>query len=439
MVNKFHRSYGTGAGADSKAADKNTTKHTVSGAKHSRSRPFDSKEATAASTACRDNGEPLGVIPLGVIPQPIWTRNLLEQLEYLLKPSTRRFWERNCNSNIHAFDGEHEVTTAAIPSSELVEAQAAFLSSIDGFATLAPSIAYTFVEHQYQQTQDTDSSAQAQQQPQQDRRALQTSMANKQVQFKREEEEAQLRSLCVAASNASHAARSEYTKHWRLRLERTSPSSLTRTERAQLLSVWYRLRRSADAYSAARRALRAHFNKKNGIDYDCSSDLSDNFARAGFVQDDTAGENHKEYGQGCVEDADVTKTRSLLVELIDNFPTHPPHAVAGEDSIHSHSQAHHTARTSTHDTLAAHHASFTASVSYVAEAAMGGFLLRDVVQQLKICSEHELECEANGQPGYSREKWREALKSYKALHCCLQTNGASDAASCMFLEKLSNL
>jgi len=441
MVNKFHRTDKTeaGAGADSKATDKSAPTHSASEENARRAR--NPERTTAAATATSGSDEPEILIT-----EPVWTRNLGEQLDYLMKPSSRRFWDRNAQAGIHVFDAAYAASVAAIPSAELLESQAACLSSIEGFATLAPSIAYTFVQHQYQQASGigndsghTHKQIGQQQQKQQDQRMLQSSPVDAPANpFKLEEEEAQLRSLCVAASNASHAARSEYAKHWRLRLERTSVASLTRTERTQLLGIWYRLRRTADTYAAARRALRAHFCKKNNMNcnYHSNIDLSGNRYSTG-VDAEQGG-----HGAAAREDPDVAKTKSLLKDLIEDFPSHPPPVVAAEDASYAGTLSHSpqrdsrvTADKAVQGSLNEFQASFAASVSYVAEAAMGGFLLRDVVQQLRNCSEHELECEDTGQ-GYSREMWKEALKSYKALHCCLQTEGASDAASCMFLEKL---
>ena len=72
------------------------------------------------------------------------------------------------------------------------------------------------------------------------------------------------------------------------------------------------------------------------------------------------------------------------------------------------------------------HESFSSRVKYAAEAAVGTFLLKGVVRQLKQCVDIGRAC--------PDDTWIRVLKAYKTLHCCLLTE-AKEPQRVMFINK----
>ena len=359
----------------------------VSANRQTDAKPWQRKSNVSSSDRGADSE-----FPAFVAPQPsdaVWTQLLVTQIGMLLQPAARRYL-----THMSAIGSTVEAARAAIPSVELIESQAMFLRQISGFAMLPPSVAYAFVCSQKSTTSTPDDDGLT---PRKGSHV--TNDANA------EEEIVRLRSICATASNAFHAAHSEYNKHWRLRLERTAQlTALSPSEKGHLIAIWYRLRRSSDAYVAARQALHAQ--------HQASQNAASNAApvRVGVGEDPHGGKVG-----AYSEEEDKVKALALLRDLVINFPDY------ASDKQLCERQAH-----------------FAANVQYVAETAIGGFLLRDVVHHLRQCYTMSLDLdqgdESQSASDSLKKEWKEALLAYRSLHCCLLSGGA-DATSCMFMNK----
>ena len=402
-----------------------------------------------SSTIITDSSESSTATNKRSLPPPSnpFTQSLVAQVELLSKPTARKYWESKLPTK--------DVALATVPSSELIESQAVLLTQLAGYPSMPPSIAFEAVRSQRMNRID----------------AKNNTDIKVGVACEGDEEEeviiAQAKRDCYAAANASRSARDEYQKHWRHRLKRTPVSCLNISERQQLVSIWYRLHSCAKVYEAAQLRLRrlrqvpsiaataAATAAAGGLH---SKQRQHSFQDSGEHDIENRGggsasitSNRKEED---ADDTDVAKIRTLLRDLIHSFPQRAPvpappvHGLpASQGHGHLHSQANMERRqaqlqekaqtqlrTEFHDAL-------KSRIQYVIEAAVGGFLLRDVVRCLRHCCEQKMAAPGTGAgaeaeaAGCSVEQWQEALRSYRALHTCLLTDGASDPSSCMFMHK----
>ena len=111
-------------------------------------------------------------------------------------------------------------------------------------------------------------------------------------------------------------------------------------------------------------------------------------------------------------ESDEARLRGMLHDLVLLFPQN---SVGGLSGIN--------------DVEASQHV-YSSRVQYVAEAAIGACAIKEVVRGLRSCCERQLRGSI-----VTPRQWQEALQAFRKLHCCLCSDGAHDAASCIFLDK----
>ncbi len=239
-------------------------------------------------------------------------------------------------------------------------------------------------------------------------------------------------------------------------------SSLGPKERQQVISIWYRLHICSQVFEDAQRRLRS---VRGGRAHASASDSES--ARSGsshvFKQEiftyGGCGGGQMGKDKALASDPDVVKINALLHDLVLSFPAAAQSANVSSPNTHSHGQGSALLSRAQSErerkrgptpalmnaqlqaqTRADFHEALKSRVQYVVEAAVGGFLVRDVVRQLRQCCEHSTPLAEKGtsiclDSDTTLQQWQDALRSYRALHTCLLTDGASDPASCMFMQK----
>jgi hypothetical protein len=449
-----------------KANDRNVDARWKHGGDHPRNIAARSKDSTAASHGRAmisstqdkmDENPPVGVAAASrasPAPSNAFSRCLRSQLELLLLPSAKKHWEPK-----HALK---DAASAAVPSAELLESQAALLTQLTGYPTLPPSIAFECLQDIRLQSNEKT--------PQVHRSGIEEKEAW--LDDAEDAVAAKARRDCYAAANASRIAREEYQKHWRHRLERAPMSSLSPAERRQVVSIWYRLRVCSQVFEDAQRRLRNVNKGEANSPARAASDIG--LARGGLSQRASDEYQQGKYGGGGngsifqrldkdktqAHDPDVVRINGLLHDLVLSFPDAPLQSPPAVMSQHLHSQQGSAQSRTQSDKKrggltstpalanaqlqaqmrADFHGSLRSRVQYVVEAAVGGFLARDVVRHLRQCCEHsaplaDVGASASAEPDFHLQQWQDALRAYRALHTCLLTDGASDPASCMFMRK----
>jgi hypothetical protein len=469
---------------DRRSADLRSKKE-ADRARNSAAQPKDSAATThgralaASSREKMDEPPPAGSAAASRAASPApsyaFARCLRSQLELLLLPSSKKHWEPK--------RALKEAANAAVPSAELLESQAALLTQLVGYPALPPSIAFECLQDIRLRSAEKSPLAHR------------TSAEEKEAWLDDAEDAvaAQARRDCYAAANASRIARDEYQKHWRLRLERAPMSSLSPTERRQVVSIWYRLHICSQVFEDAQRRLRGVHGGGTHAPAQAASHSA--FVLGGAGSECGTERDARQQGKsaggvgvgvgagglggaGCPDkdkvptrDPDVERINGLLQDLVLSFPAAPmqPPAATAAANKHMHMQAH--SQGSGHaraqndrkkgglaatpalanaqlqlqaqaQMRADFHEALRSRVQYVVEAAVGGFMARDVVRQLRQCCEHSTPLADRGasasagiRPDFPLQHWQDALRSYRALHTCLLTDGASDPASCMFMRK----
>ena len=264
-----------------------------------------------------------------------------------------------------------------------------------------------------------------------------------------------LLSLLGDLCDAARSSRLEYERRYKLRLDRVSNvSNLQPRERVEVLGIWFKMHRLSQMYATARRIL---VSRLGGYDTDIDPETetetgeerkerkerneyreeeeriskrrAEGGSEAGAAE--AAEDGVLALGAGAngvahfsqreeSDEPNMTQTRELVADLLKSFPLKAPILIDKIDKIDKASI--HDAR----NTIKFFHDSFSSRIKYAVEAAVGTFLLKQLVRQLRQCVELGRAC--------PRDTWIRVLKSYKTLHCCLVTE-AKDPQFIMFTNK----
>jgi hypothetical protein len=204
--------------------------------------------------------------------------------------------------------------------------------------------------------------------------------------------------------------RENYNKHLKARLNRTPISKLATNDLKEIFASWYKTQKCLEFYEESDCL---HKNKPLH-DRDSIKDL------------------RKKADNNYEDDTDMNRLQQLKADLIDSMPLNISDNMTINDDILMSKEWY---RNATH-AIDLHHEAFSGRLKFIMETAIGRYELRNTVKKLKECCalEKDFRSTATDRNESNKERWIEALKYYKAVHCCLTTE-AQDFSSCIFISK----
>jgi hypothetical protein len=207
------------------------------------------------------------------------------------------------------------------------------------------------------------------------------------------------------------ANREDYNRHLKARLNRTPISKLATNDLKEIFSTWYKTQKCLEFYEGS-----GYFNENKLLnDRDSNSKDLRNRAR----------DTHE-------EDTDMQRLQQLKIDMIDSMPLNISDDMAINDDVLMSKDGFRNAT----NVIELHHENFSGRLKFVTESAIGRYELRNTIRKLKECCalEKEFRITTMNKNKNNKEGWIEALKHYKAVHCCLTTE-AQDFSSCIFISK----
>jgi len=184
----------------------------------------------------------------------------------------------------------------------------------------------------------------------------------------------------------------QFDKVWKSKLERQGPAQLGAQDRVELLRMWYRLQKCLQVYAHVRGSPSA------------------------LAAPATAPANTT-VGAGAEEE----RVAGLLGELIAPLPLLAPTPTPSKLQTLASPDWKAQARRCVDD----FHAALQSRVEFTAETAVGKVFLKSVLRGLRACVEAPEDA----------ERWKDALRAYRAAHCLLLRQ-AQSATSCLFITKV---
>lgn len=204
--------------------------------------------------------------------------------------------------------------------------------------------------------------------------------------------------------------RENYNKHLKARLHRTPISKLATKDLKETFAAWYKTQKCLEFYEES----------------DCLHENKPVHDR------DSIEDLRKKAYNNYEEDTDMNRLQQLKIDLIDSMPLNISDDMTINDDILMSKEWY---RNTTH-AIDLHHEAFSGRLKFVMETAIGRYELRNTVKKLKECCalEKDFRSTTTNRNKSNKEGWIEALKYYKAVHCCLTTE-AQDFSSCIFISK----
>jgi hypothetical protein len=207
------------------------------------------------------------------------------------------------------------------------------------------------------------------------------------------------------------ANREDYNRHLKARLNRTPISKLETNDLKEIFTTWYKTQKCLESYEDS-----GYLNENKPLnDRDSNSKDLRNRARHTYE-----------------EDTDMQRLQQLKIDMIDSMPLNISDDMTINDDVLMSKEWFRNAI----NVIELHHENFGGRLKFVIESAIGRYELRNTVKKLKECCalEKEFRVTTTNKNKNNKDGWIEALKYYKAVHCCLTTE-AQDFSSCIFISK----
>lgn len=287
---------------------------------------------------------------------------------------------------------------------ELYCCQHRFLSHLNGRPTFPSSIAYSALNHEsLLQENNTYSS---------DQRHVMGSLKSMSLEKDQErilgnDEIEKNREFLMHNLKTN---RENYNKHLKGRLNRTPTSKLATNDLKEIFAAWYKTQKCLEFYEDS-----DCLHKSRPVD---ERDSLENFRKKAY-------HNYE-------EDTDMNRLQQLKINLIDSMPLNISDDMAINDDILMSKEWYRNTKHATD----LHHEDFSGRMKFIIETAIGRYELRNTVKKLRECCalEKDFRSTTTNRNESDIEGWIEALKYYKAVHCCLTTE-AQDFSSCIFISK----